>query len=417
MRITEELIRRKAEHHDGSLPDLEELTLHQLEIEKIEVVGTLCRKLKILYLQNNIISRMEGFYHLKDLSYLNLALNNIALVEGLTNCEFLKKLDLTVNFVDFDALEASVEHLAPLLHLRELFLMGNPCTTWDGLRDYVAASLPQVVSLDGTQYSRADTIRARQRLPELRRELHPLAAAARERKGLPAEPEREYADDEPEAYTPQSRVRMYREMAEQKAEQEARKRGMEPRARDAAAEHEEAVARARAGEAERGVRQTNEGRWEFVMEDEGGPTVALRLAISRFLDTSLVDVDVHPTYVSVVVKNKTFRILWPREVRAAEGVCTRSTVTGELVVTVPAVVPGRLSAPRPVERVTVKRRPARDASGRTTTTMPKPLKLGDELAAMAAAAGRAPPEVHISQATQAAPPASFVDDEDVPPLE
>jgi hypothetical protein len=39
MRITEQLIKKKTEHHDGLLQDLEEISLHQLEIEKIEVIG------------------------------------------------------------------------------------------------------------------------------------------------------------------------------------------------------------------------------------------------------------------------------------------------------------------------------------------------------------------------------------------
>ena len=73
-----------------------------------EVLGMSCRKLKILYLQNNIISKMENLHHLKDLEYLNLALNNISKIEGLHACEFLHKLDMTVNFVDVDALEESV---------------------------------------------------------------------------------------------------------------------------------------------------------------------------------------------------------------------------------------------------------------------------------------------------------------------
>ena len=47
------------------------------------VLGTTCRKLKILYLQNNIISKMENLHHMKDLQYLNLALNNIEKIEGL----------------------------------------------------------------------------------------------------------------------------------------------------------------------------------------------------------------------------------------------------------------------------------------------------------------------------------------------
>ena len=82
-RLTLELLKRKSEHHDGLLADLEEVSLHQLELERIEVIGTTCRKLRILYLQNNVISRLENLHHLKELRYLNVALNNITVVEGL----------------------------------------------------------------------------------------------------------------------------------------------------------------------------------------------------------------------------------------------------------------------------------------------------------------------------------------------
>ena len=58
VRITEELLRKRAEHNEGQLSNLEEITLHQFEIEKIEVVGDICRNLKILFLQNNIINRI-----------------------------------------------------------------------------------------------------------------------------------------------------------------------------------------------------------------------------------------------------------------------------------------------------------------------------------------------------------------------
>jgi len=81
--LTEKLIRAKAEHHDGLISDLEEISLHQCELERIEVVGNLCRKLRILYLQNNIIPKLENLHHLKDLRYLNVALNNIKRIEGL----------------------------------------------------------------------------------------------------------------------------------------------------------------------------------------------------------------------------------------------------------------------------------------------------------------------------------------------
>jgi protein TilB len=107
-RITIELLRKRSEHNECVISTLEEISLHQEELEKIEVIGSLCRKLRILYLQNNIIEKIEDLTHMKELRYLNLALNNIAKIEGLQACEFLEKLDLTVNFVDFDTLEASL---------------------------------------------------------------------------------------------------------------------------------------------------------------------------------------------------------------------------------------------------------------------------------------------------------------------
>lgn len=55
MRITEELIRKRSEHNDGLIGDLEEISLHQQEIEKIELIDKLCKNLKILLLQNNLI--------------------------------------------------------------------------------------------------------------------------------------------------------------------------------------------------------------------------------------------------------------------------------------------------------------------------------------------------------------------------
>lgn len=56
-------------------------------------------------------------------------------------CEDLQKLDLTVNFV---GRLSSVESLKQNVHLRELFLVGNPCTEFKGYRPYVLACLPQL---------------------------------------------------------------------------------------------------------------------------------------------------------------------------------------------------------------------------------------------------------------------------------
>ena len=50
---------------------------------RIEHLDRWCRGLKILYLQNNLIPRIENVSRLKQLVYLNLALNNIETIENL----------------------------------------------------------------------------------------------------------------------------------------------------------------------------------------------------------------------------------------------------------------------------------------------------------------------------------------------
>ena len=56
--VTEDLIRRNAEHNDCVIFSLEELSLHQQEIERLEHIDRWCRDLKILYLQNNLIGKI-----------------------------------------------------------------------------------------------------------------------------------------------------------------------------------------------------------------------------------------------------------------------------------------------------------------------------------------------------------------------
>ena len=59
----------------------------------------------------------ENVGRLKQLEYLNLALNSIERVENLEGCESLTKLDLTLNFIAELTSVASLKHNE---HLREL---------------------------------------------------------------------------------------------------------------------------------------------------------------------------------------------------------------------------------------------------------------------------------------------------------
>lgn len=60
--VTEDLVRRRAEHNNCEIFSLEEISLHQQEIEKLEHLDKWCRDLKILYLQNNLIPKLGEYF-------------------------------------------------------------------------------------------------------------------------------------------------------------------------------------------------------------------------------------------------------------------------------------------------------------------------------------------------------------------
>ncbi len=72
--------------------------------------------------------------------------------------------------------------------------------------------------------------------------------------------------------------------------------------------------RARKREAEGAIRQCNEARLEFRFEEtlagsgsgsgSGSGDIVLEVSVPKYLDSSLIDLDVHPHYVSVVIKGK-----------------------------------------------------------------------------------------------------------------
>ena len=68
---------------NGSGPVMRLGQLCSLTIVRIEHLDRWCRGLKILYLQNNLIPRIENVSRLKQLTYLNLALNNVETIENL----------------------------------------------------------------------------------------------------------------------------------------------------------------------------------------------------------------------------------------------------------------------------------------------------------------------------------------------
>lgn len=284
-----------------------------------------------------------------------------------SDCEFLEKLDLTVNFVDVDKLKPSCDQLSRLEHLHDLYMTGNPCTDWSGFRDYVIARAPQIKQIDGEDVTRTEIIQATQKLPILEAELAELAASkAAERKAgeealaaaqAAADAEAAAASaaaaasgaggdvasdaEESSPWCPEERVKIAQEVAAQKAEDDKKHDHLRVPERDYEAEHKaklESIRKREEEEARLGerVRARNEAKLEFKLDGEDGKgNVVLELALPRFLDSSLINVDAHPGHVSIVVRGKLFRIAWPEEVVVAGGKATRSSATGTLTLTMP----------------------------------------------------------------------------------
>ncbi|TPX59184.1 hypothetical protein PhCBS80983_g02629 [Powellomyces hirtus] len=372
-RIDKELLRKRAEHNDGDLSTLKEVTLHQYDIEKIENLDLYCRHLEILFLQNNQISKIENLHKLKELKYLQLALNNISKIENLDKCESLEKLDLTVNFVE-DPLD--VEHLKNNEQLRELYLLGNPCARKEGYRELVITILPQLKVLDGREITRTERLEAAQQYGEIRarflrdqeRQQHadpqqgagePVKAEGLE-SSISKEGEQQKSTN-PEAKgdgaqscggstEPRGLVGGENETSEEDLEEQRRRYQTEPVPHTASARLSAARDLARlknppaptppptlappvlTSTTDGRILQKNQGKWSFHFTSTSS-TVTLHVSLSKHLSTSLIDVHVEPTYIRILVKNKILQLVLDSPVSTDNVICERSTVSGWLAVT------------------------------------------------------------------------------------
>ncbi|EPZ34106.1 outer arm dynein light chain 1 [Rozella allomycis CSF55] len=323
--ITRELLRKRAEHNDGELSNLEEITLHQYDIEKIELLDVYCRNLKILYLQSNQILKIEGLGKLKRLEYLNLALNNIQVIDGLQGCESLKKLDLTVNFIE--ALN-SIPNLRHNENLKELHLTGNPCTSIENYRHFVIETLSQLTHLDGILIEKSERIKSHQDfriLPDFPKNTN--ADVKIDEKLLDQALHADMKNDSL-PYTPETRLATARETAKLRAEKD------KVRQLGSLSELSAVKRKDRILEKNGKILQMNEGKYDFNLIDEDNFLI-LDLALSKFLDSSLIKVEIQSEFIRVEVKGKMLQLLLPEKVNELEAVAQRSQTTGHLVLKMP----------------------------------------------------------------------------------
>ncbi|CAG9566743.1 unnamed protein product [Danaus chrysippus] len=337
--ITVELVRKKAEHHDRLLAPLEEIALHQENIERIEHIQDWCPKLKILLMQSNLISKIENLNKLKHLTYLNLALNNIEIIENLERCESLQKLDLTLNFIGHII---SIESLVGNYNLENLYLTGNPCTDYDNYREFVVGTLPQLMILDGKEIERSDRIKALQSLKIIRSDilfeqnnyLHQRKTQkVRLEKNIAEKWENEYKNMDPDERNKKFWAEKCEHAPEVRYEME-RMRQLKLQSL-APEEKKEEKREYKYFTADGRPFNINQAKIDFKFSDTEPDKYVLDLAIYKHLDTSLLNIDVQPNYVRVTIKGKIFQLHLPEEVNTSESKAQRSQITGHLIVTMP----------------------------------------------------------------------------------
>ena len=381
--ITLDLLRRRAEHNEGVLSTLEEITLHQQDLEAIEIVGDVCRNLQILYLQNNLIRKIENLHHLKNLWYLNLAINSIDRIEGLEGCEGLRKLDLTLNFIgDITCVRA----LRKNMKLELLYLTGNPCTDVEGYRAYVVQQLPHLLTLDGDDVKRSEVIRAQQDaepVAELWQEEAAKVAggkqeyeAKKEKGELPPRP----VNDKGETLygnTPDDREACFRDM--QKKVDEAKNPPKDPDSISAIWDENERLHKPRRLTPEQEIEkygrvlQKNEAKFPYkVWEDE--TNVYLEVCPGKFIATTSIKVDIQPEYARVEVKGKVLQMLLPSEVAPSKSSVKRGSAKGELLLTMPIVGAFKGVTDLRTSAAAARAKPADAAESAAAKPKPKPME-------------------------------------------
>lgn len=361
VRITVEMVRRKAEHHDCLLAPLEEIALHQENIEKIEFLQDWCPKLKILLMQSNLIAKIENLNKLKHLVYLNLALNNIEIIENLQRCESLQKLDLTLNFIGEIR---SVENLVDNYNLEHLYLTGNPCTDYDNYRDYIIGSLPQLLTLDGREIERSERIKALQNLPIIKPDVlfeeenyrhQRVKQKLRLEKDIKNKWENEYKDLDLD----ETSKKFYAEKCEHAPEvryEIEKMRQLKLKSYETEDKKEEKrVYKFFASDGR--PFNINQPKIDFMFNEADPNVYVLDLAIYKHMDTSLLDIDIEPNYIRVMIKGKIFQLHLPEEVDITNSSAKRSEITGHLVVTMPKVNTGEIKKIIKLEKGSILKKP------------------------------------------------------------
>ena len=150
------------------------------------------------------------------------------------------------------------------------------------------------------------------------------------------------------------------------------------------------------------------------MLDEQAGEVTLTVGLERQLDSSLIEADVQPTLVRLLIKGRLLQLVLPAEVRPDASTAQRSRASGRLVLTMPKACEGAAAAT--VRAVAGLSKCARRSSNITSS---RAAQQQQHLWPAGAAVAAAPPPLARGLLLDDLPPAAVCDcvsDCDLPPV-
>ena len=234
-------------------------------------------------------------------------------------------------------------------NLETLYLTGNPCTDFKGYREYVIATLLQLKNLDGKEIERSERIIAMQTYSDVQKTILYQQETYKAKRLLQKDHARKQIEEEELQFSVAS------DKSEEEREREfwSKVSDHSPESRQHIAEHiqkqKENLTKTKSPTKmlKRNYKMftsdgrplnVNEAKIPFKLtEDDESNSYVLDIAVYRYLDTSLLDVDIQPTYIRVLIKGKIFQFVFSEEIKTECSTAKRSQTTGHLVLTLPKV--------------------------------------------------------------------------------
>ena len=84
------------------------------------------------------------------------------------------------------------------------------------------------------------------------------------------------------------------------------------------------------------IRQANQGKYEWRYDESSDKTcVIFEIKLPKFMETSMIDCDLHPDYVRLDIKGRITQLSHPEFIIVEKSKVQRSTTTGVLQITMP----------------------------------------------------------------------------------